>query len=105
MVSTVIEWVTIPQGARIIAGLLLVFFLPGFAVVRAVVSASSMDAGERLFASVAVSVVITVCASVLLDATIGLSQRSTAVALGALTLMACLFAWLRQLNNAAPRER
>jgi uncharacterized membrane protein len=94
--ATVIECVAIPQAARIIPGLLLVFLLPGFAVVRAVVSARSMDMGERLLASVGLSVVITVCVSVGLDATIGLSQRSAAVALGALTLVACTFAKHRQ---------
>ena len=95
LTAMAMEYLAVPQVARIIPGLLLVFFLPGFAAVRAVLSARDMSSGERLLASLGVSVVITVCASVLLGATVGLSQRSAATALGGLTLVACFFALLR----------
>ena len=83
LVVVVIEYVAVPQMVRIIPGALMVFFLPGFATVHAVSPAKDMSSGERLLASVGVSVVIGVCASVLLGATVGLSQRSVAVALRA----------------------
>jgi uncharacterized membrane protein len=94
--GTLIEYAALPQAVRIIPGLLMVFFLPGFATVCAVLPARDMSGGERLLASLGVSMVITVCVSVLLGATVGLSQRSAAVALGGLTLVACFFALLRE---------
>jgi uncharacterized membrane protein len=99
LMAMVIEYVAVPQAARIIPGVLMVFFLPGFATVRAVLGARDMSRGERLLASLSVSVVITVCASVLLGATVGLSQRSAAVTLGGLTLVACFFALLRERRD------
>lgn len=99
LMAMAIEYVTVPQAARIIPGVLMVFFLPGFATVRAVLPASDMSSGERLLASLGVSMVITVCTSVLLGATVGLSQRSAAVALGGLTLVACFFALLRERRD------
>jgi uncharacterized membrane protein len=99
VLAGVIEYIAVPQALRIIPGVLMVFFLPGFAAVRAVLPAGSMSSGQRLLASVGVSVVISVCASVLLGATIGLSQRSAAAALGGLTLVACFFALLRERRD------
>jgi uncharacterized membrane protein len=98
VIAIVVECIAVQQVARVIPGLLLVFFLPGSAVVRAVVSSrkESMSVGERLLASVGVSVVFAVCVSVLLDATIGLSQRSAGIALGGITLAACTFARVRE---------
>ena len=40
LMAMAIEYVTVPQAARIIPGVLMVFFLPGFATVRAVLPAS-----------------------------------------------------------------
>lgn len=99
LLSMVIEYATVPQAARIIPGVLMVFFLPGFATVYAVLPARDMPSGQRLLASIGVSVVITVCASVLLGATVGLSQRSAAVVLGGLTLAACFLALLRERRD------
>jgi uncharacterized membrane protein len=96
IIAAVLEYAAVPQVARLIPGLVLTLVLPGFAVVDAVVSVKNMAFGERLLASVGVSIVITVCTSVLLDATIGLSQHSVAAALGAVTLAGCAFAWIRE---------
>ena len=96
LVTTVIECVPVPQAARIIPGFLLICILPGFAAVRAVLPATEMSVGERLLASVGASIAIAVCASVTLGATVGLTQRSAAVSLGALTFAACSLAWLRE---------
>jgi uncharacterized membrane protein len=104
LMAMAIEYVAVPQAARIIPGVLMVFFLPGFATVRAVLPARDMSSGERLLASLGVSMVITVCASVLLGATVGLSQRSVAVALVGLTLVACFFALLRERRDGRSFE-
>lgn len=96
LLATVIEFVPAPQPTRILSGLLLIFFLPGFAVVSAALHTRDMTSGERLLATVGASVAITVCASVLLGATIGLSQRSAAIVLGGLTLAACSIARYRE---------
>jgi uncharacterized membrane protein len=106
IIATGMEFAPIPQVGRILPGILLAFGFPGFAAVHAVVSPRNMATGERLLASVAVSVVIAVCTSVILDATVGLSQRSVATALGAVTLVACVFAWLRESRRQqSPREQ
>ncbi len=99
LMSIVIEYAAVPQTARIIPGVLMVFFLPGFAAVCAVLPAKDVTSGQRLLASIGVSVVITVCASVLLGATVGLSQKSAAVALGVITLLECLFAVRRERRD------
>jgi uncharacterized membrane protein len=99
LMTMAIEYAAVPPAARIIPGVLMVFFLPGFATVRAVLPSRDMSSGERLLASLGVSIAITICASVLLGATVGLSQRSAAVALGGLTLMVCFFVLLRERRD------
>lgn len=99
LVAMAMEYIAVPHVARIIPGVLMVFFLPGFATVRAVLPAGDISTGERLLASLGVSIVITVSASVLLGATVGLSQRSAAITLSGLTLSACFFALLRERRD------
>ena len=73
---------------RIVLGILMVLFVPGFSLVCAVLPQRQLTRGERLLASVGMSLAVTVCASVALAAApIGLSRQSVAVALGVFTLV------------------
>lgn len=80
-------YVATPQAVRIALGVLIVFILPGFAAVCAVLPAPQLPPGERLLASLGISLAIAICTAMLLGATpIGLSRESFAVALGGSTI-------------------
>lgn len=90
--------VAIPQAVRIVLAGLIVFILPGFAVVCAVLPARQLSSGERLVASLGISLVIATILAVLLGATpIGLSRTSFAVALGCSTIALSVVASFRAL--------
>ncbi len=77
----------VPQVVRIALGALLVFILPGFTLVCAVLPQREFSRGERLLASVGMSLAMAACAAVLLAATpLGLSRQSIAVVLGGSTV-------------------
>lgn len=92
--AIVAENLDIPSPVRILLGVLLVFALPGFALVCAVVPGELAD-GERLLASLGASTAIAVCSAVVLGATVGLSARSAAALLGCVTIAASACAWRR----------
>jgi uncharacterized membrane protein len=98
-VATAAEYIAAPEPARIVLGVLLVFLLPGFAAVCATLPRKQLSAGERVLASLGASLAITVCSSILLGATIGLSQKSIAGFLGFLTIAACIYVWLRHYRE------
>ncbi len=80
--------VSLPPGLRLVLGILIVFLVPGFALVTAVLPDRQLSRSERLLASIGLSVVTTVCAAVALAAApIGLSRQSIGVALGLVTLL------------------
>lgn len=85
-----------PQALRIALGVMMVFAVPGFATVCAVLSRRALSLGECLLASLGISLGITVCISVLLAATpIGLTGRSLAAVLGGSTVILSIYAWRR----------
>ena len=78
--------------------------MPGFALVCAVLPDRQLSRGERLLASVGMSLAITVCAAVALAAApVGLSRQSIAVALG--VVHAGLFAVHRGGTRILSRSR
>jgi uncharacterized membrane protein len=88
--------IALPQVVRVPLGVLLVFVLPGFALVCAVLPMQQFSRGERLLASVGMSLALAVGAAVLLGAMpIGLSRLSLAVVLGGCTLMFSIYAVFR----------
>jgi uncharacterized membrane protein len=83
----------VPRAAL---GILIVFFLPGFAATCAVLDARRLSLTDRLLASLGISLAATVCAAVLLAALpIGLTRTSLSVALGAGTVIVSLYALFR----------
>ena len=79
LLAGVAEVINAPQAIRVILGVPLVLILPGFAAVCAVIPTKELTWGERMLASLGVSITITVCVSVLLAAIpIGLSRGSAA---------------------------
>ena len=89
------ENLDVPGPLRVLLGVPLLFLLPGFSVVSAVIPGQELSGGERLVASLGASLAIAACSSVLLGATIGLSPRSAAVLLGCVTIAASACAWRR----------
>jgi len=88
--------VAAPQAVRIALGVLIVFVLPGFAILCAVFPGPKLSPSERLLASVGTSLAMTIYVSVLLGTTpMGLSQESLAVTLGGTTIAASLLAGVR----------
>lgn len=88
--------VSVPQAVRIALGLLIVFVLPGFAILCAVFPGPQLSPSERLLASVGTSLATTTYFSVLLGTSpLGLSHESLAATLGGTTLAASVFAGVR----------
>ena len=90
--------VPVPLAVRIALGLLMVLFLPGFAIVCAAQrSGLQLSRGDLLLASLGISLAMTACAAVLLAATpVGLTRGSIAVVLGGTTAMASIYALFRR---------
>ena len=96
LLATIAEGIAAPQAVRIVLGIPLVLFLPGFAAVCAVLPGQELSWGERILASLGASIAITVCVAVLLAATpIGLSRGSAAAVLGIGTVALALYARVR----------
>ena len=88
--------IAVPQVVRIALGVLMVFVLPGFGLVCAVLPERQLSRGKRLLASLGMSLVMATSAAVLLAATpIGLFRLSLAVALGGCTLATSIYALFR----------
>lgn len=93
--AIVVENSAVTGPAKILLGVLMMFALPGYALVSAAVPAGKISGAEWLLATLGTSVAIATCSAVLLGATIGLSQRSIADTLGCLTIAMSIGAWLR----------
>jgi uncharacterized membrane protein len=98
--------VAAPQALRIGLGVAMVFVVPGFATVCAVVPRREFPLGECLLASLGISLAISVCMSVLLAATpIGLTRNSLAAVLGGGTVIVSIYAWRRTTRATGQRSR
>ncbi len=96
--------VNLLPGLRLVLGILIVFLVPGFALVTAVLPDRQLSRSERLLASIGLSVVTTVCAAVALAAVpIGLSRQSIGVALGLVTLLCSAIAAYRIYRGEGQR--
>src|SRR5580704_12036551 len=98
--------IAVPQALRIALGLMMVFVVPGFAAVCAVLSRRELSRGECLLASLGISLAISVCMSVLLAAApIGLTRSSLAAVLGGSTIVVSIYAWRRTPRATGQRSR
>lgn len=90
-----------PQLARIVLGVLVIFFLPGFGLISAVVNDRQLSQVEVLLATLGSSLAISTCVAVLLGATpVGLSRRSFAISLGGITIVLYVLALIKlKLSN------
>lgn len=85
------------EGAVIlvIAGLLLVLVLPGYALGRALFRGRDLPGPERILISLALSAAVAVLGTPLLAATsLSLTRHTWPVLFGGVTLASCLAAWL-----------
>jgi len=88
--------IAVPQVVRIALGMLVVFVLPGFALVSAVLPKRQFSSVERLLASVGMSLATATCVAVLLAAMpVGLSREPLAIVLGGITISLSIAAALR----------
>src|SRR5215216_7668614 len=89
-------------AARALLGLPLVLFAPGYAIVAAAFPSSRLGRIERLLFSLGASLAAAALAGLLLHWTaLGLRPAAWAVALGNLTLVACLVALIRRWRQPA----
>jgi uncharacterized membrane protein len=94
--TVVAAYVAVPQALRVALGVMMVFVVPGFAAVSAVLPKRPLSFAECLVASLGVSLALTVCLCVLLAATpIGLTRSSFAAVLGSGTVILSVYAWRR----------
>jgi uncharacterized membrane protein len=93
------------QVPRIGLGALIVFLLPGFAVVSAVFPARPLSLTDRLVASLGISLAATACTAVLLAALpVGLTRDSLSIALGGGTAIVSACALLQARSRTARQE-
>jgi uncharacterized membrane protein len=84
--------IAVPHLVQIMLGASIVFIVPGFALVCAVLPERQFSRGERLLASVGMSLALATGATVLLGATpIGLTRLSLAVVLAVCTLTLSIY--------------
>ena len=77
----------LPIGARATLGIAMVFLVPGFALVCAVLPDGQLSSAERLLASVGLSLAVAVGVAVVLAALpVGLTRTSFAFVLGSTTV-------------------
>jgi len=81
----------------------LVLFLPGYALLNAVIVGSSLSALERVVIAIAASISMTIAVGLLM-AVLGISiERVTwALALTGISLAGAVVAWVRRLRNGVP---
>jgi uncharacterized membrane protein len=112
-VTVVAANVAVPQALRVALGVMMVFVVPGFAAVSAVLYRRPLSLGECLLASLGVSLAMTIGLCVLLAATpIGLTRSSLAAVLGSGTVILSVYAWRRMRlgrdaqpdHDGAPQE-
>ena len=94
-------FIAVPQVLRIALGILIVFFLPGFAIMHAAFPSKEFPRIELLLASLGISLAATACMAVLVAALpIGLTRDSLAIALGGSTTLVAIYDWLRMRLGA-----
>ena len=88
------------QIVRVVLGLLIVFFVPGFALISAVLPGRQFSLSEYLLAGIGASLAMSTTAAVALGAApIGLSRLSFSVVLGYCTLILSIIAALRARSS------
>ena len=98
-----------PVAARAVPGLLLLLFLPGLALLRALLPARTLGHGEAAAAAVGVSLALLAVLGVLLGALGAMTAGWLATGSAAVTVGASLAAWGRRAPgrhaDVAPRAR
>ena len=90
--------------ARVTLGLLIVFIVPGFALVSAILPKRQFSPGEYVLSTLGASLALSATAAVALGAApVGLSKLSISVALGCCTLLFSITAVVRARVHKAPR--
>jgi uncharacterized membrane protein len=90
--------------ARVALALLLVFIVPGFALVSAALPGRQLSPGEYALSSVGASIAISVATAVALGAApVGLTKLSFSIALGSCTLVFSIAAALRSRGHKGSR--
>jgi uncharacterized membrane protein len=109
--AVIVVRLSLPLAVRIAFVLPLVLVLPGYALVRALLSGKELERSHRLLLSLGLSLSLAIVTGLLLDvSTIGLDARSWAVSLATETWILCVVAGLRwrhrdDVDEAAPSAR
>jgi len=91
----------VTQGVQIVLGVLMVFLVPGFSFVCAALP-ERLSSGERLLATVGLSLAVATSASMLLAAIpVGLSRESLGVLLGGFTMVLSICGLYRARSTTA----
>jgi uncharacterized membrane protein len=92
-----------PVAARVLLGVPLLLFWPGFAVVRAFLPDGVLSRWELFFAGLGTGVALAAGAAAALGASVGLSWTDLGLVLAGVTLTASAMAWWRR--NGVPAIR
>jgi hypothetical protein len=92
IIAAAISFVSVPDWARTIVDLPLVFFLPGYALNCALLRSRTLAASERLAYSVAYSVAVAILAGVVVQTAFALDRAVWTITLTGVTLAATIVA-------------
>jgi uncharacterized membrane protein len=91
--AALLQFDSLPEGLRLLAGLPLVLALPGYALSYVVLGTRVVSAVERTVVTVALALTVSILGTLLLDLlSLNLSSRSWSLFLAATTVVACAVA-------------
>ena len=102
--AALLQFDSLPEGVRLVAGLALVLALPGYALSYVVLGTRVLGPVERTVVTVALALTVSILGTLLLDLlSLNLSSRTWSLLLAATTVVACAIA--RRARTDVPRER
>jgi uncharacterized membrane protein len=91
--AALLQFDSLPEGLRLVAGLALVLALPGYALSYVVLGTRMLGAVERTVVTVALALTVSILGTLLLDLlSLNLSSRTWSLFLAATTVVACVVA-------------
>jgi hypothetical protein len=91
--AVLLQFDSLPEGLRLVAGLALVLALPGYALSYVVLGTRVLGAVERTVVTVALALTVSILGTLLLDLlSLNLSSRTWSLFLAATTVVACVAA-------------
>jgi Protein of unknown function (DUF1616) len=101
--ATAAAWVAVPDWARAVLDLPLVFLLPGYAMTSTLLRRGTLSRSERLAYAAALSIAVSILTGVVIGLVFVLDREAWTISLGAITAAAAFGALLARRGPAGPK--